>query len=160
MTDISNHHCCLLYLIDFGCWLDVKSVAGVDIKLTLRSWSFVHLNWTHTVKDSKGGRKCLLDIFCRESVQDVVPPLPSLFSLQYERSYHQTNPFKFWRSGGVIYNSFHFHHQFGSIILSHCCHIFRGRVPEVVVLPYAVGFIYIPGKVFLYFISLSDDVRK
>ena len=40
-----------------------------------------------------------------------------------------------------------------SINLFNCCHIFfRGCVPDVVVPPYAVGFIYIPGK--LGFVSL------
>ena len=61
-----------------------------------------------------------------------------------------------------IHNSSYYHHQIGIIYLSHCCHICRGSVPEVVVQSYAGSFIYIPGKLgFLSFITVqSYDVRK
>ena len=35
-----------------------------------------------------------------------------------------TSPFQFRRSKGNIYTSYHYHHQIGSIHLSHCYHIF------------------------------------
>ena len=47
---------------------------------------------------------------------------------------------------GYIHNPYYYHHQIGSIHLSHCCHIFRGFVFEMVVLSYSViYYIYIPG---------------
>ena len=69
------------------------------------------------------------------------------------------------RSRGYIHNSSYYHHQIGSINLFHCCHVvilFRGCVPDVVVPVYAVGFIYIPGKLgFVYFTTAqSYDVCK
>ena len=45
-----------------------------------------------------------------------------------------------------IWNSLHYYHQMGSINRSHCCHIFRGCVPDVAVPSYAGSFMYIPGK--------------
>ena len=46
-----------------------------------------------------------------------------------------------------MYNSSYYHHQIVSIYFSHCCHIFRGCVPEVVVPSYVGSFIYkYPGK--------------
>ena len=45
-----------------------------------------------------------------------------------------------------IHNPSYYHHQIGSIHLSHCCHIFLGCVSEMVVLLYSViYYIYIPG---------------
>ena len=46
----------------------------------------------------------------------------------------------------MLYSSSYHHHPIGSINLSRCCQIFRGCVTEVVSSSYAVGFIYIPGK--------------
>ena len=65
-------------------------------------------------------------------------------------------------SRGYIYNSSYYHNQIGSINLSHCCHIFRGCVPDVIIPSYAVCFIYIPGKLgFLSVIAVqSYDVCK
>ena len=37
-----------------------------------------------------------------------------------------TSPFQFWRLKWYIYSSCYYHHQIGSINLTHCCHIFRG----------------------------------
>ena len=46
-----------------------------------------------------------------------------------------------------IYNSSYYRHQIGSIYFSHCCHIFHGCVPEVVVPSYVGSFLYkYPGK--------------
>ena len=57
-----------------------------------------------------------------------------------------TGPFEFRWLKGYIYNPSYYHHQIGSIHLSHCCHIFRGCVSEMVVLPYSViYYIYISG---------------
>ena len=57
---------------------------------------------------------------------------------------HWTGPFKLTWLKGYIYNPSYYHNQIGSIHLSHCCHIFRGCVSEMVVLPYSViYYIYI-----------------
>ena len=58
-----------------------------------------------------------------------------------------TGPFKYKWLKGYIYSSCHYHHQIGSIQLSHCYHIFRGCVPEMFVTSSSVTFcIYVPGK--------------
>ena len=49
-----------------------------------------------------------------------------------------TSPFQFRWLEGYIYSSCYYHHQIGSIHLSHCCHIFRGCVPETFVTSYFV----------------------
>ena len=57
-----------------------------------------------------------------------------------------TGPFEFRWLKEYIHNPSYYHHQIGSIVLSHCCHIFRGCVSEMVVLSYSViYYIYIPG---------------
>ena len=57
-----------------------------------------------------------------------------------------TGPFEFRWLKGYIYNPSYYHHQIGRIHLSHCCHIFRGCVSEMVVLPYSVIYYkYISG---------------
>ena len=57
-----------------------------------------------------------------------------------------TGPFQHRWLKGYIYSSC-YHHQIGSIHLSHCCHIFRGCVPEMFVTSYSVTYcIYVPGK--------------
>ena len=57
-----------------------------------------------------------------------------------------TGPFEFRWLKEYIHNPSYYHHQIGSIHLSHCCHIFRGCVSEMVVLSYSViYYIYIPG---------------
>ena len=58
-----------------------------------------------------------------------------------------TGSFQFRWLKGYIYSSCYYHHQIGSINLTHCYHIFRGCVPEMFVAPYSVTYcIYIPGK--------------
>ena len=55
-------------------------------------------------------------------------------------------------------NNSSYYHQIGSIYSPHCCHIFRGCVPDVVVPSYAGRFTQIPGKlgfVFHYSAVLS-----
>ena len=57
-----------------------------------------------------------------------------------------TGPFGFRWLKGYIYNPSYYHNQIGSIHLSHCCHIFRGCVSEMFVLPYfVIYYIYICG---------------
>ena len=57
----------------------------------------------------------------------------------------------------IYFNSSCYHKQITSSNLSHCCHIFPGCVPERVVPYYAVGFIYILGKLgFLSFIAMQS----
>ena len=57
-----------------------------------------------------------------------------------------TGPFEFRWLKEYIHNPCYNHHQIGNIHLSHCCHIFRGFVSEMVVLSYSViYYIYIPG---------------
>ena len=57
-----------------------------------------------------------------------------------------TGLFEFRWLKEYIHNPSYYHHQIGSIHLSHCCHIFRGCVSEMVVLSYSViHYIYIPG---------------
>ena len=57
-----------------------------------------------------------------------------------------TGPFEFRWLKGYIHNPSYYHHQIGSIHLSHCCHICPWLC-YMVVLSYSVIFyIYIPGK--------------
>ena len=69
-----------------------------------------------------------------------------------------TGPFAFRWLKGCIYNPFYYHHQIGSNHLSHCCHIFRGCVSEMVVLSHSfIYYIYIPitpGPCFNYLCSV------
>ena len=60
-------------------------------------------------------------------------------------------PFQLMWFKGYIYNSCYYHHQIGSIHLSHCYHIFC-CVPEMFVTSYSVTYcIYIPGKPGIWF---------
>ena len=58
-----------------------------------------------------------------------------------------TGPFEFRWLKEYIHSPSYYHHQIGSIHLSHCCHIFPWLcVTEMVVLSYSViYYIYIPG---------------
>ena len=57
-----------------------------------------------------------------------------------------TGPFQFRWLRGYTHSSCNYHHQIGSINLTHY-HIFRGCVPEMFVTSYSVIYcIYIPGK--------------
>ena len=58
-----------------------------------------------------------------------------------------TCPFELWWLKRYIHNPSYYHHQIGSIHLSHFCHIFFcGCVSEMVILSYSViYYIYIPG---------------
>ena len=62
-----------------------------------------------------------------------------------------------------IYSSCYYHHQIGSINLTHCCHIFRGCVPGMFVTSHSVTFcIYIPGKpgfCFNYYCAVYDVLK-
>ena len=64
---------------------------------------------------------------------------------------------------GYIYSSFYYHHQIGSINLTHCYHIFRGCVPEMFVTSYSVTYcIYIPGKpgfCFQFYCAVYDEFK-
>ena len=64
---------------------------------------------------------------------------------------------------GYIYSSGYYHHQIGSIHLSHCYHIFGGCVPEMFVISYAVTYcIYVPGKpgiCFHYYCAVYDECK-
>ena len=58
-----------------------------------------------------------------------------------------TGPFQYRWLKRYVYSSCYYHHQIGSIHLSHCYHIFRGCVSEVFVTSYSVTYcIYIPGN--------------
>ena len=73
-----------------------------------------------------------------------------------------TGPFQWLK--GYIYSSCYYHHQIGSINLTHCYRIFRGCVPEMFVAPYSVTYcIYIPGKpgvCFHYYCAVYDDLKE
>ena len=57
-----------------------------------------------------------------------------------------TGPFEFRCLKEYIHNPSYYHHQIGSIHLSHCCHIFPWLCVWDVVLSYSViYYIYIPG---------------
>ena len=75
-----------------------------------------------------------------------------------------TGPFQFRWLKEYIYSSCHYHHQIGSINLTHSYHIFRGCVPEMFVAPYSVTYcIYIPGKrevCFHYYCAVYDDLKE
>ena len=64
---------------------------------------------------------------------------------------------------GYIYSSCYYHHQIGSIHLSHYYHIFRGCVPEMFITPYSVTFcIQIPegpGICFHYYCAIYDECK-
>ena len=66
-----------------------------------------------------------------------------------------TGPLQYRWLKRYIYSSCYYHHQIGSIHLSHCYHIFRGCVPEMFVTSYSVTHcIYIPGKPGFVFIII------
>ena len=64
---------------------------------------------------------------------------------------------------GYIYSSCYYHHQIGSIHLSHCYYIFRGCVPEMFVTSYSVTYcICVPGKpgiCFHYYCAVYDECK-
>ena len=64
---------------------------------------------------------------------------------------------------GCIYSSCYYHHQIGSIHLSHCYHIFPCFVPEMFVTSYSVTYIiYVPGKpgiCFHYYCAVYDECK-
>ena len=64
---------------------------------------------------------------------------------------------------GYIYSSCYYHHQIGSINLTHCYHIFRGRVLEMFVASYPVTYcIYNPGKpefCFHHYCAVYDECK-
>ena len=72
-----------------------------------------------------------------------------------------TGPFPCRWLKRYIYSSCYYHHQIRSIHLSHCCHIFRGCVPEIFVTSYSVTYyIYIPRKpgiCFHYYCAVYDE---
>ena len=74
-----------------------------------------------------------------------------------------TGPFQYRWLKGYIYSSCYYHHQIGSIHLSHCYHIFRGYVPEMFVASYSVTYCtYVPGKAgicFHYYCAVYDECK-
>ena len=62
-----------------------------------------------------------------------------------------------------IYNSCYYHHQIGSINLSHCYHIFPGCVPEMFITSYDVTHcIWVPEKTgicFHYYCAVYDECK-
>ena len=84
------------------------------------SWRFSHLHWTHTVNDCRGVLKCLLGIFCRECVKDVVSSLGYIhcFLRHMWGCMFWTGSFKFRWSRGYIHNSSYYRHHIGNIDLS------------------------------------------
>ena len=90
---------------------------------------------------------------CRVSCGGVINMLP-VFSIISYFHYNKwggmtsTGPFQYRWLKGYIYSSCYYHHQIGSIHLSHCYHIsFRGCVSEMFVTSYAVVYcIYNPGN--------------
>ena len=74
-----------------------------------------------------------------------------------------TGPFQYRWLKGYIYSSRYYHHQIGSIHLSHCYHIFRGFVPEMFVISYYVTYcIYVPGKpgiCFHHYCAVYDECK-
>ena len=73
-----------------------------------------------------------------------------------------TVPFQFRWLRGYIHSSCYYHHQIGSINLTHY-HIFRSCVPEMFVTSYSVTYcIYIPGKpafCFHYYCADYDECK-
>ena len=68
-----------------------------------------------------------------------------------------TGPCQYRWLKGYIYSSCYYHHQIGSIQLTHCYHIFRGCGPEMFVTSYSVTYcIYIPGKPGIFSLLLSS----
>ena len=74
-----------------------------------------------------------------------------------------TGPFQHRCLKGHIYSSCYYHHQIGSIHLSHCYHIFLGYVPEMFVTSYSVTYcIYVPGKPGIcchYYCAVYDECK-
>ena len=105
---------------------------------------------------------------CRVSCGDVFNMLLVLSTIFY---FHyniwgfvcSTGPFQYRWLKGYIYSSCYYHHQIGSIHLSHCCPIFRGCVPELFVASYSVTYyIYVPGKpgiCFYYYCAVYDECK-
>ena len=73
-----------------------------------------------------------------------------------------TGPSQFRWLRGYIHGSCYYHHQIGSINLTHY-HIFRGCVPEMFVTSYSVTYCrYIPGKpgfCFHYYCAVYDECK-
>ena len=61
------------------------------------------------------------------------------YSLQYMGCMCSINPLKFKWSSWYICKSSYYHHEFGSINLSHCCYYFCGCESEVAVPSYFVS---------------------
>ena len=87
---------------------------------------------------SRGMHKCLLSVFCWQCTMMwlILSYFPYFLVGLYELNW----PLQFCWPEGHINTSSYIYHQIGSIMFSHCCHIFLGCVPEVVVPSYAVGF--------------------
>ena len=76
-----------------------------------------------------------------------------------------TGPLQYWWLKDYIYSSCYYHHQIGSIHLSHCYHIFfRGSVPGMFVTSCFVTYcIYIPGKpgiCLYYYCAVYDECNS
>ena len=74
-----------------------------------------------------------------------------------------TGPFQFRWLRRYIYSSCYYYHQIGCINLTHCCHIFRGCVPEMFFTSYYPTYcIYIPWKpgfCFHYYCAIYDEFK-
>ena len=91
--------------------------------------------------------KCLWSLSCGGVPNMLlVPSITFHFSQYIWGCMCSTGPFQFRWLRGYIHSSCYYHHQIGSINLTHD-HIFRACVPEMFVISYSVTYrIYIPGK--------------
>ena len=103
-------------------------------KTTHRQW--IHIN-IHVCKLSCGGVVNML----------LVLSITFYFHYNIWGCMFSTGPFQHMWLKGHIYSSCYYHHQIGSIHLSHYYHTFPGCVPEMFVTSYSVTYcIYVPGK--------------
>ena len=81
--------------------------------------------------------KCLQSFSCGGVPSNMLLVLSITFHCHYNiwGCMCSSGPFQFRWLKGYIYSSCYYHHQIGSINLTHCYHIFRGYVPEMFVAP-------------------------
>ena len=115
---------------------------------THRQW--LHIN-IHVCRVSCGGVVNML----------LVLSITSYFHYNIWGCMFSTSPFQSGWLKGYFYSSCYYHHQIGSIHLSHCYHIFPGCVPEMLVTSYSLTYcIYVPGKpgiCFHYYCAVYDE---
>ena len=119
------------------------------------SYKAAHGHWPH-VNVCRVSCGCVINML-------LVLSITSYFHYNTWGCMCSTGPFQYRWLKGYIYCSCYYHHQIGSIHLSHCYHIFRGCASEMFVTSYSVTYcIYIPGNpgiCFHYYCAVNDECK-